>query len=118
MTSNKYFEVAEMEHYLDLDGVIARLDRDDPDRVVPLGFANPHSFRGYYDELAFTPVRDITVGDMLIAARSALGSSFEGYKGGTYFMHGSTSCWISTWGNSGDNKLGPLLLELMLGGGA
>jgi hypothetical protein len=106
---------AEIEHHLDLAGLIARLEREDPDRIVPLGFANPHSYRGDYMDLAFEPVRDISIGDMLAAARSALGETFEGWKGGDYTMSGWTSCWIAQYGDASDNQLGPLLLDLLLG---
>jgi hypothetical protein len=103
-----------IETYIELGGIIARLEQEDPDRVLPIGFANPHSYRGHYEQLAFEPVRDITVGDMLAAARSALGTTFEGWKGGDFTMTETTDCWISMHGESGDNKIGPLLLDLML----
>jgi hypothetical protein len=100
--------------YLTLDQLIARLEREDPDRVLPIGFNDPHSYRGYYEDLAFQPVRNIPVGEMLAAARSALGATYEGWKGGENTMKGYTECWIANRGESGDNKLGPLLLELLL----
>jgi hypothetical protein len=99
---------------MSLGGIIARLEREDPARVLPIGFADPHSYRGYYEQLAFEPRRNISIGDMLEAARSALGATFEGYKGGEYTMHEYTECWISHYGSSSDNKIGPLLLELLL----
>ncbi len=107
-------QAAEIGNYIELGGIIARLEQEDPDRVVPIGFANPHSYRGDYSDLAFEPVRDITIGDMLNACRAALGTTFEGYKGGDYTMTETTDCWISMHGESADNKIGPLLLELML----
>lgn len=104
---------------LGLGDLIARLEREDPARILPIGFADPHSFRGYYDELAFEPRRNIAIGDMLAAARSALGATFGGYKDGEYTMGNYTDCWIANYGESSDNKIGPLLLELLLsqGGG-
>jgi hypothetical protein len=114
MTNQTWFEPAEVDTYIDLGGIIARLEAEDPDRVLPLGFANPHSYRGYYDELAFEPVRDIRVGDVLAAAKSAVGRTFEGYKGGDYTMDVHTSCWIANYGVSGDNRIGPVLLDLLL----
>jgi hypothetical protein len=107
-------EPAEIGNYIELGGIITRLEQEDPNRVLPIGFANPHSYRGYYCDLAFDPVRDITIGDMLTAARSALGATFEGWKGGDNLMTETTDCWISLRGESADNKIGPLLLELML----
>jgi hypothetical protein len=117
MTAEQIIEThqaAQIGNYIDLGGIITRLEQEDPNRVLPIGFANPHSYRGYYEQLAFEPVRDISVGDMLTAARAALGTTFEGWKGGDYLMIESTDCWISLHGESADNKIGPLLLELML----
>lgn len=50
------------------------------------GFANPHSYRGYYDQLAFEPAYGVTIGSMLDAAKSAVGAIYYGYKGGSYRM--------------------------------
>lgn len=97
-----------------LGDLIARLEQEDPDRVLPLGFADPHSFRGYYCDLAFEPRQNIRIGDMLDAARSALGATFTGWKGGDFTMSDYTDCWISHEGDSSDNRIGPLLLELLL----
>lgn len=117
MTAEQILETHQamtVDSYLTLGGIIARLEREDPNRVLPIGFANPHSYRGYYDQLAFEPVADITVGDVLAAAKSAVGVTFEGYKGGEFLMTESTDCWISPHGESADNRIGPLLLDLML----
>ena len=100
--------------YIDLSGIIARLEREDPERVLSIGFANPHSFRGDYCDLAFEPRQNIRVGDVLDAARSALGTTYEGWKGGDYEMSEHTRCWIAYRGDSSDNAIGPLLLELLL----
>lgn len=104
----------EFGRYISLGGIIERLEREDPTRVLPVGFAEPHSYRGYYHELAFEPRRDITIGEMLDAARTALGATYQGYKGGDYTMNEHTDCWIAEYGTDSDNKIGPLLLELLL----
>jgi hypothetical protein len=104
----------EFGRYLGLGELITRLEREDPNRVLPLGFAEPHSYRGYYDQLAFEPRRNIAIGDMLAAARSALDATFQGYKGGDYTMREHTACWIAEYGTDSDNLIGPLLLELLL----
>jgi hypothetical protein len=98
-----------------LGELIALLEARDPEQVVPLGFGNPHSYRGYYHELGFEPVRNVTVGAMLASARSALGSTYEGYKGGEYTMSDHTYCWLAEWGSEGET-LGRTLLSYMLGG--
>jgi hypothetical protein len=97
-----------------LDEVIAALEAEDPERVLPFGFTNPHSYRGYYDELAFEPAANVTIGSMLAAARSALGATYEGWKGGEYTMQGYTDCWLVEQGTSECDKLWPAMLTLML----
>ncbi len=99
---------------LDLAGIIARLEREDPDRRIPDGFHQPHSYRGFYDQLAFEPAADISIGDMLTAARSALGATYQGYKGGDYRMDGDVHCWIANWGNSDGTPITASLLDQML----
>ena len=97
-----------------LGELIAALEREDPSQVVPVGFKNPHSYRGYYHDLAFEPALNVTVGEMLEAARSALGQTFEGYKGGEFTMTESTDVWIACYGSHGET-IGPVLLSYMLG---
>lgn len=109
-----HFECAKVRNYLGLGKLIERLEREDPNRVLPLGFANPHSWRGDYYALAFEPVANISIGDMLAAARSAVGATYEGWKGGDFTMGEYSDCWIAREGEAGDNKIGPLLLELLL----
>lgn len=105
------------EPYLSLGGIIARLEQEDPNRVLSIGFAEPHSFRGDYWQLAFEPRQNIRVGDVLEAARSAVGATYWGWKGGEYTMSESSTCWISYAGEGSDNCIGPLLLELLLAAG-
>jgi hypothetical protein len=97
-----------------LDELIAALTAADPDLVCPDGFDNPHSYRGYYTDLAFEPASDVTVGDMLANARSALGATYQGWKGGDFEMDGRTDCWLSMEGSASGESLGGTLVELML----
>jgi hypothetical protein len=98
-----------------LGELISTLETQDPAKVVARGIANPHSYRGYYDDLAFEPAANVTVGSMLAAARSSLGATFEGYKGGLYTMEDYTDCWLAEYGCCGES-IGPLLLKFMLTG--
>lgn len=99
-----------------LDELIQALEAEDPDKVLPLGFSHPHSWRGSYNELAFEPTANVTVGQMLADARSALGATYEGYKGGQYTMDGLTDCHLAEEGREGED-LGPILLTLLLAAG-
>jgi len=102
------------EERVTLGELIKRLSKESADKVVPLGFAKPHSYRGFYDELAFEPVKNITVGEMLKAAKKALGATYTGYKGGEYKMKEWTDVWLAYYGQTGES-IGPILLDYMLG---
>jgi hypothetical protein len=99
-----------------LEELITALEAADPALVLPDGFDNPHSYRGYYDDLAFEPATDITVADMLAAARPALGTTYQGWKGGDFTMRGYTDCWLAEEGREGET-IGLVLLRLMLAQG-
>lgn len=97
-----------------LGELIDTLKRYPEDQVVPLGFSNAHSYRGYYDQLAFEPATNTTVGTMLREAEYAVGGTFQGWKGGEYTMGLSTDVHLANEGDCGE-EIGPILLRLMLG---
>ncbi len=96
-----------------LGQLIERLERADKGKIVKSGFNNPHSYMGYYEDLAFEPCQNISVLEMLECARSALGQTFEGYKGGEFRMDEHTEVHIACYGCCGD-EIGPTILEYML----
>ena len=96
-----------------LGDLIATLEKADPDKIVPVGFSNPHSYRGIYTDVAFEPTPNVTIGSMLAAARSAVGATFEGWKGGDFTMNEYTDCWLAREGCTGD-QLGPMLLGFIV----
>lgn len=100
---------------MELGKLIQRLEQADPDLAVRMGFGSPHSYRGYYDELAFEPEPNVSVGDMLEAAKGALGKTFIGYKGGEFTMDEYTTVWISRYGEGEGEIIGLILLGYMLG---
>ena len=97
-----------------LEELIAFLEACDPAIVVPLGFHEPHSYRGDYSCLAFEPKENTTVGAMLACARDALGKTYEGYKGGSFTMEGHADVYLSEYGTTGE-EIGPVLLRYMVG---
>lgn len=99
--------------HLTLGELIERLEAEDPAKVVRQGFANPDSYRGYYHDLAFEPAWNVSVADMLADARSALGATFQGWKGGDFTMGEYTDCWLAVRGDTGET-LGAVLLDFML----
>jgi len=94
--------------------VIVKLMEYPAEQVVTKGFGEPDSYRGYYEDVAFTPVDNTTVGEMRNHAISALDETFNGYKGGSYKMDKNTNVWLAEYGHEGE-ELGPTLLGYMLG---
>lgn len=88
-----------------LKDLIAWLEKQPQDAVVINGFGYAHSYRGYYEDLAFTPVSVTTVEEMLSNANKAIGSVFQGWKGGGYHMNGDTRCWIAYEGSTVDEPI-------------
>lgn len=95
-----------------LRDLIERLSNVPPETIVPIGFHRPHSYRGTYSELAFEPKRNATAGEMLEAARSALGATYIGYKGGEYTMGEYTPVHLAYYGSTGE-EIGAVLFAYM-----
>lgn len=98
-----------------LQELIDALAAADQTYIAPLGFGSPHSYRGYYFDLAFEPAENVTVASMLTHAKSALGATFTGYKGGEYTMGEYTDCYIAGYGESGGDRIGPVLIAYLTG---
>lgn len=97
-----------------LKDLIDWLEEQNPNLTVTHGFGEPDSYRGYYQDVAFEPKENVTFGEMLGYARSALGKTFTGYKGGEFTMHDFTDCWIAQYGTSEGDKIGPTLKAIWL----
>lgn len=97
-----------------LGELITRLEAANPQQTVHHGFCNPHSYRGDYMDLAFEPATNTTVADMVAAARSALGTTYQGWKGGDFTMTEHSWCWLSQEGDASGDSIGTLLLDFML----
>ena len=99
-----------------LGELIDRLESVDPDTHVPMGFSFPHSYRGYYNELAFEPAANTTIGQMLFLARGCIDYVFTGHKGGEFKMTLNTPVWLAYSGSSANSEMiGTVLLKYMMG---
>lgn len=99
---------------MNLGELICELKKHDAKKVVAIGFGKPNSYRGYYEDIAFEPAENVTIGSMLKFAKMANGKTFCGYKGGEYKMGEYTECWIAEYGTTKDaQQIGPTLLRLM-----
>lgn len=91
-----------MMNHTTLGILIDWLELQDQNLIVDDGFGSPHSDRGSYDELAFDPLPRAKITDMLAHAKSAVGATFTGWKGGKYTMDRHTPVYIGEHGDCGD----------------
>lgn len=114
-----------------LDGLIAQSQRERAQTQMTLGeliealeampegaqvanLRNPHSYRGYYEDLAFELSEGLRPAEELLAeCQAAMGKAFHGYKGGEYVMGERTPVWVSGYGDVS----GLRLMALHPGGG-
>ncbi len=106
-----------------LDGMSAQWQRERAETQMTLGklisaleampegaevanLNNPHSYRGYYSDLAFEQDEGTRpAADLLSECKAAMGQVFEGYKGGEYVMWALTPVWIARYGCSGQKLM-------------
>lgn len=100
---------------MNLGQLIDALEDAPQDYVAPLGFGTPHSYRGYYEDVAFSPAQNVPVCEMLAWAKYALNRKFDGYKGGVFTMHPYVDCYIADYDTSSGDKIGPTLVAYMTG---
>lgn len=60
------------------------------------------SYRGYYSDLSFEYSEPKPAAAFLAQCRKALGTTYEGYKGGDFVMKEDTPLWRATYGATGD----------------
>ncbi len=85
-----------------LGELIAKLKLLPPGSRFADGFDRAYSYRGDYSQLAVHPANDCTAGEMLGVAESALGATFEGYKGGEFRMSEYCSVYLAGYGECGE----------------
>jgi hypothetical protein len=88
-----------------LGELIGLLEDVPPEAVARPGFEGAHSYRGFYEDLAFEPTGETTAREMLKETKWALGQTFEGWKGGDYVMDKDVGVWISERGSAGGEPL-------------
>lgn len=67
--------------------------------------SEPHSYRGFYEMLAFQPSDElVTVSEFLNVLDGIEGTEFIAWKGGDYFYDAETCVWFAHRGNS-DGRL-------------
>lgn len=86
------------ETQMTLGQLIERLETLPPKTMVAL--AKPHSYRGYYSDLAFESSEEITAAAALDLCRSAMG------EGGDFQMGKNTPVWRANYGCCGKKIMG------------
>ena len=98
---------------LTLGELILLLERVDGEHTVRFdyGYFYPtclSSWRGVYSEIAIEYSKDGEYPDVqwfLKELKSALGKTFEGYKGGDFVMGKTTPLWVSNYGESNNTAV-------------
>lgn len=105
------------ESGLTLGELIKHLKNMHPQEPVKK-FVKPHSYRGYYNDLAIEPVdNNFTAGEFLtMLTNEALDKEFYGYKGGAYIMHKNVDVYIARWGSCGEREEPIRLMDIVLDG--
>lgn len=89
------------ETQMTIEDLLSRLDDMGPDVMLD-GLGHPHSYRGYYSDLALEPLPGgVTVAKLAIEVNSVLGTELTGYKGGEFLMQKNTPVWVSHYGDCG-----------------
>jgi hypothetical protein len=93
------------ETQLTLGKLIAALEGMPADAQVANLHA-AHSYRGYYEDLAFERGEGTRRADALLTdCKAAMGQVFGGYKGGDYVMGALTPLWVASYGTTGDKLM-------------
>lgn len=70
------------------------------------GLNSPHSYRGYYEDLAFERTGGtVKAGTLLADCKKAMGKVFCGYKGGDFVMGELTPIWVADYGCCGEKLI-------------
>ena len=78
-----------------------------PEGAMVANLESPHSYRGYYSDLAFEKDDGLrSVKELLDSCKSCMGQVFEGYKGGDFVMGALTPVWIAEYGCCGVKIMG------------
>ena len=93
-----------------LKELIERLEALPKECIFKRGFGSAHSWRGSYSELAFSPMENSKVSEMLAIARSAVGAVYHGWKGGEFEMDLETEVYLDEQGECCDD--GDRIMEL------
>ena len=95
--------VQRTKNMMTLGKMIKRLKALPSDTLITPCLHNPHSYRGYYDDLAFEFAGDssVSAAELLKMCETCVGETFIGYRGGEFMMDEDTPCWAAIAGRVG-----------------
>lgn len=93
--------------------LIKRLKGYNPNTVVRQGFSNPHSYQGIYEDLAFEPVSNVSIGYLIEVAKSANGMTCFGNSGEEHVMDGFSFVHLAYRGETGELLTEELLYSML-----
>ncbi len=96
-----------------LEQLIDYLKKQNPEKRLVMGLGKPDSYRGYYDQLAFPLQPNVTVGEMIASAELAIGTTYQGYKGGDFTMDKDTYVHVAGYGSTGSELSYGLIDEML-----
>lgn len=98
----KIWRVERAESQMTLGRLIEKLENLPLQKLIE-NIGEPHSYRGYYEDLAFEKEVGVRTVESLLGELKGicLNNTFEGYKGGYFFMDADTPLWIASYGSSG-----------------
>jgi hypothetical protein len=102
---NQQMQRARAETQMTLGKLISALRAMPPDTQVA-NLCHPHSYRGYYCDLAFVlGNRTRRAAELLAECEAAMGEVFTGYKGGEFVMGTLTPVWVASCGCCGERLI-------------
>ena len=113
-------KVFDSSDQLSLGELILKLEAiTDRNLLVCFDFCNASptslmSWRGIYAELCLGFTMDptqITIGQLLVKLKGAIGATYMGYKGGDYVMERTTPMWVANYGGSGSTAIVNVLTD-------
>jgi hypothetical protein len=100
---------------IQLGAVIKQLKKLPKETVFMYGFHEPHSYRGYYEQVAFEPLNIATAEALLMSCEAAMEGVYIGWKGGEYTYDCSSVFNIAHKGTTSPRSTYTLFLAELMG---
>ncbi len=85
--------------------LLERLNELDDETLIE-GLSDPHSYRGYYSDLALEPGPEkVAVRELKESVSEVLGTELCGYKGCDFLMAKDTPVWVANYGCCGQKLI-------------